>query len=198
MSRQVVTATWLEDLHRSGGEIRVAADALITPAAKDWIKDKAVPIQYLQETSNGRANGPFGLVLNEQQTVQRSIAMNLESKFGNGQRFLIDQDWPSVVTGLRQLCGAIQRETFSHGIVLAEDGTLPVCLANKQKGIRAAAAGSLSAVTEAIRTVGINVLVIEMPNQTYHQIRQIVGRFLKSSGQLPGALVGAFGEIEGA
>jgi ribose 5-phosphate isomerase RpiB len=196
MGRQVVTATWLEDLYRTGSPIAVASDALITPAARDWLKDRGTAVRYLNASSNGHGDGRYGLVLNEQQAVHRSMAMNLESKFGCGQRFVAEKDASSVVSAVRAMCGAIQRGTFSHGVVLTEEGSLPACFANKQNGIRAAMVDSLATVSEAIRAVGINVMVVETPRQTYHQIRQVVDRFLKSSGHVPEAMAGVFNEVE--
>jgi len=49
MSRPVVTASMLDDLRRTGTPIVLAKGALVTPAARDWLKEHAVPVAW-QET----------------------------------------------------------------------------------------------------------------------------------------------------
>ena len=51
MRRAVVTAQMLEELRRAGSAICLADDAVVTPAARDWMKDNRVPIQW--EKSGG-------------------------------------------------------------------------------------------------------------------------------------------------
>jgi kynurenine formamidase len=46
MSRTVVTQQTLERLRRRGAEIRLPREAIITPAARDWLKDNGVAIEW--------------------------------------------------------------------------------------------------------------------------------------------------------
>ncbi len=180
MSRQVVTALLLEDLRRSGAEIRLSADALVTPAARDWLKEHAVPVTWEKP---GQAGGKLAVVmdpsLSEMRMVRTMLDRSLPASGG-----LVEVIEPAggrggLASATRRLCGRLARREVARGVVFAQDGCVPVVIANKHRGIRAALGVNVPMVEEASRQLGINLLVIEYPGQTAYQMKQMIERLLR-------------------
>jgi hypothetical protein len=60
------------------------------------------------------------------------------------------------------------------GIVFCGDPGLVCCIANKLKGVRAAAVSSVRQALQARRTFGATFLAVETPGRTLFELRQIV------------------------
>lgn len=176
MSRPVVTAIMLDDLVREGREIVLQKGALITPAARDWFKEHAVPVTWLDGDEQGRGN--LAAIMDPKLPEMRALRMMLDRTGG-----LADIIEPAVGPGglaaaTRRLCGMIARREIARGVVFALDGAVPVCIANKHVGVRAALGMNVPMVEEACRELGINVLVIEYPTQTPYMMRQMIQRLM--------------------
>ena len=83
-----------------------------------------------------------------------------------------------AASATRQLCSMIRRQEIAKGVVFAQDGSVPACVANKHAGVRAALGANTAMVEEACRELGINVLVIEYPLQTPFQMKEMIARFM--------------------
>ncbi len=175
MSRPVVTAKMLDDLLRSQTPIVLAKGSLVTPAARDWFKEHAVPVTW-QDTPDNRGRS-LAVVMDPKVPELRMMRTMLDRAGG-----LVDVIEPTVGAGAmaaatRKLCSRIRRGEASKGVVFAGDGAVAACVANKFAGIRAALGACVPMVEEAVRELGINVLVIEYPHQTPYLMRQMVDRF---------------------
>jgi len=102
----------------------------------------------------------------------------MEAKVLEVMTAALAQTGDGVVSATRQLCGMIRREEVAKGVVFAQDGPVPVCIANKFAGVRAALGTNAATVEEACRELGINVLVIEYPTQTPYQIKEMIARLM--------------------
>lgn len=200
MSRSVVTAQMLQDLQRSRAPIELPRDALITPAARDWLRDHAMPVTW--QDAKPAANvggGRVPIVIDLKVPMLRSLLITLERSLGSAETIDPSEKSGGVIAAVRKLCGGVAAGQFSRGIVFADDGNLPVCVANKCRGIRAAMGMCVPSVEQAVRQFAANVLVIEPGHQTMHQIRQMVQRFvsLRASDSARAALE-AITAMEGA
>jgi len=175
MSRPVVTAILLEELRRTGAEIRLPMNALITPAARDWMKDHPVPITWDEPS---RQPGSLAVVLDPAILELRMIRSVLDRRGGLSEVIEPAGGRSGITSATRRLCGKIARRKVGKGIVFTQDGALPVCIANKHNGIRAAMGIDVPMVEDACRELGINVLIIEYMNRTTHQMKQMIDRFL--------------------
>ena len=66
------------------------------------------------------------------------------------------------------------------GVIFAVDAAIPLLIANKHNGVRAAYGGDLPMIEEACRSLGANVLVIEYPRQTSYLMTQMIDRLMKA------------------
>lgn len=194
MSRPVVTAILLEDLRREGKEIRLPEGALMTPAARDWLKEHALPVTW--EKAGGGEGGGLAVVMDSSLPELRMMRSMLD----RGGR-LIEVIEPAggpggVVAATQRLCGRIARREVARGVVFAADGPVPVCVANKHNGVRAALGVNIPTVEEACRSLGINVLVLEYPTLTPYQMKQMIERLLSGPGKPPQETAAAIEAIE--
>lgn len=177
MSRPVITAVMLQELLRSGAEIRLAKNSLITPAAKDWLKEHAVPVAW-EEPGSSKAGG-LTAVLDASLPELRSVRSMLDRRGVLADVIEPTPGRSGIVSATRRLCGKIARREVLKGVVFAPDAAMPVLIANKHNAIRAAYGSDLPMVEEACRTLGINVLVIEYPRQSSYMMTQMIDRLIK-------------------
>jgi len=197
MGRVVITASMLEDLARSGAEISVPRDALITPAARDWLRAYNRPVTWTDAKGDGRASdGRLGVVIDLSRAMLRSLYSSLERTLGTPQAFEPSKKGEGELGATRQLCQALRAGTVARGVIFADDAAAVCCVASKHQGIRAAVGTSVAAVEQAARSLGINVLVIEAGQQTYHQIRQMIERFVNGRGHPDERVASAIQAVE--
>ncbi|HOW71691.1 MAG TPA: RpiB/LacA/LacB family sugar-phosphate isomerase [Phycisphaerae bacterium] len=175
MRRPVVTATTLSDLLKEGTAITLQKGSLLTPAARDWLKDHAVPVTW---TDCPVEKHSLGVVMEPKLPEIRAVRTMLDRAGGLSEIIEPAAGRGGLSAATRRLCGMVSRKQVAKGVVLAQDGAVPVCVANKHTGIRAALGVNVPMVEEACRELGINVLVLEYPAQTPYQMRQMIERFL--------------------
>lgn len=169
----------LDDLRREGREIRLAKDALITPAARDWLKACKMPVTW----EDGAKAGPRSLAVVMDASLAELLAVRSMLDRDGGLVEVIEPAGgrSGIAAATRRLCGKVFRREVAKGVVFAQDGCVPVCVANKHNGVRAALGTSIPAVEEACRQLGVNVLVIEYTGQSTFQVRQMIDRLLKGA-----------------
>jgi ribose 5-phosphate isomerase RpiB len=183
MSRPVVTAILLEDLRREDREIRLPEGALLTPAARDWLKEHSLPVTWEKAPGGGPAK--LAAVMDPSLAELRMIRAMLDR--GGRLAEVIEPvgGRSGIVAATRRLCGKVARREVAKGVVLAQDGAVPVCVANKHNGIRAALGVNIPMVEEAARSLGVNLLVLEYPTLTTYQMRQMIERLLAGPTAAP-------------
>ena len=167
----------LQELLRTGAEIRLQKNALITPAAKDWLKEHAVPVFWEEVASP--TGGLLAAVLDASLPELRSVRSMLDRKGVLAEVIEPERGRCGMIAATRRLCGKIARREVFKGVVFAPDAAGPVLVANKHNAVRAAYGGDLPMVEEAIRSLSINLLVIEYPRQTPYTMTQMIDRLLK-------------------
>lgn len=186
MSRVVISANLLDDLRREGRDITIPRSALLTPAARDWLRAAAYPVTWIDEQAGQGRHATLGVVGDFAQPALRSLRIELDRMAGGVERFESPDKsgtGGSLLPALGKLCRAVQRGKLGRGVVLVEDGAIAACVANKFHGIRACVGNGVGATHEAVRDLGINVLVIEPSKRTFHEMRQMIRRLLAGSGR---------------
>lgn len=179
MARELITANMLERLVAAGQPITVPRDALITPAARDWLRHTSVPVAY-QEDGKGGIEAAYGIAGEFEQPMIRSAAAAIEDVAGPYRRF----DMPASggresLAVAMELCGAIATKQIDRGIVLHNHPATVCILANKLPEVRAMVGTCWRATESACQAVGLNVLALQPAVQSYHEIKQIASKFLR-------------------
>ncbi len=185
MARELITANVLEGLAAAGRRIVIPRDALITPAAQDWLRHAPLPVEY----DDGSDDDPpaYGIAAEFGQPMIRSTAAAIEDVAGAYRRFEMPRSTggESLVAAM-ELCGAIATGEIERGIVLhGHPGTVCV-LANKLPEVRAMVGTCWRATESACQNVGLNVLVVQPGSQSFHEMKQLASKFLRAErGMLP-------------
>jgi hypothetical protein len=183
MSRPVVTARLLDELRRSGAEIRLPRNALITPAARDWFKENAVPVTW---EDCEQAKCTLAVVLDPARAEMRAIRATIERLAGPVEVIAPAANGVGpLASAVRRLCGKINRREVGKGVVFTADPCVPLVVANKHDGIRAAPGNGLMAVDEACRELGVNVLVVDTKAHALFQTRQMIERLMAGPTSAP-------------
>ncbi len=194
MSRPVVTAILLDDLRREGKEIRLPEGALVTPAARDWLKEYSLPVTWEKAPAGGA--GKLAVVMDPSLPELRLMRTMLDRGGRLAEVIEPDGGRKGIAAAIRQLCGKVARGEVAKGVVFAADGPVPVCVANKHNGVRAALGVNIPMVEEACRSLGINVLVLEYPTLTPYQMKQMIDRLLAGPANPPQETATVIGAIE--
>ena len=72
------------------------------------------------------------------------------------------------------LAECVARGECAGGVIFCQDPGLICCVANKLSGLRAAAVVTVAQATRAVKTLGANLLAVEMPGRTFFEVRQIL------------------------
>jgi ribose 5-phosphate isomerase RpiB len=76
----------------------------------------------------------------------------------------------------------VARGECRGGVVFCPDPALVCCVANKVPGLRAAAVLTVAQAVRAAHSLGANLLAVEMPGRTFHEVRQILRVVCESGG----------------
>jgi hypothetical protein len=181
LTSKVITLAELDGRLDGLKRIRVPRRAVITPAVRDLLRQREIAVEHadaLQSASRVRvplavgvaqtAYDPAGLlrsVMQQGVEIQRLAQTGLLS--------VIDELTEQVSRG------------GSLGLLLTEDLAAALCLANRVRGVRAAASGDVAALGRAIRSIGVNLLVVEPAGRSPFQLRQMVTEFCRGPYTCP-------------
>ena len=184
-----------DDLRRhltSQKEIVVASKTIVTPLAIDELRGKGVRLRREEVAghvamANGKTAGSWGYA---QETPDALVESALAAIRREGAT-LVELPGRTPLEWARAAA-----KDHAGGIVFCGDPGLVCCVANKLKGLRAAAVSSVKQAAQARRTLGANFLAVETLGRTVFELRQIVRTALQPASCPPdvGKLLG---ELDG-
>ncbi len=170
LENKVVSVAELAD--RLSGVTRVAVPrgAIFTPAARDELRKRNIAIASRVSPVPGSATS-HTLVVGMADTSYNPAA--LVQMLGS-DRMKIER-LPSVglINIVEELCEHVTKGGTS-GLLITEQSAAALCLANRQRGVRAVLGQSVSAVRHASAAVAANFLVIDPTGKGLFELRQMV------------------------
>jgi hypothetical protein len=130
-------------------------------------------------SANGRntatSDGPVWGIAQDRPYPMVQFALSVLARAGAPLRQL-----PAACVGpgcdwAKSLAECVARGDCCGGVVFCEDPGLVCCVANKVPGLRAAAVATVAQAARATRTLGVNLLAVEMPGRTFFEVRHILG-----------------------
>lgn len=178
MSRPLVTVNTLLAQVREHGAIELPEDALITPAAADWLHGARVPVQRTNGTAAG-VSGPAVYVVGDARSpVVQTLRPGLERQHG-GLKFLpCHGHIGGLCDALHEACSGLASCSRRRGIVVVEDGAIASCVANKYPHVRAAIVVKPSALFGLLHNLGVNLLILETGHMSLRQMQATIDGFL--------------------
>lgn len=210
----IVTARQLEDLHRasgSNGRLVLPYRARLTPLAADWVKARKVVLGYSDDgaarPSNGKPGTPGTSPLAASPTVTAGTVREAspgavlwwcDGPCGPAKAAIVAQakesplrsiELPSesrqIVPVLKLMAAEIKAGRASAGVLLVQSAAAAMVFANRCPPLRAIVGTCLEAVEQGIQQVAANVLVVEHPHRTLHQVKSMLARFARAKRDLP-------------
>jgi hypothetical protein len=196
MSRPLITVKTLIEQSRRRGEIELPADALVTPAADDWLRGSKVPVRRVDGAGGTAApRAALYVVGDEADPAVRTLLPILERQ-RQGVKFLSCRgSRAGLLEAVRETCEGLAGCPQRRGIVLVQDGAVASCVANRHPTVRAAIASRPSALTALVRELGINLLILETGRVSLRQMQAMIDVFLAGKSgldpRIEAALAGA-------
>lgn len=180
IAERVVTVSTLVGRVAGKRTIIVLPHAVVTPAARDFLRELGLTIER-QSQRVQQAQLGLRRVVGVAETSYEPAAMLAGLR---GQEFeqvarvglvgVVDEIVDRVARG-----GAV-------GLIFTDQADAVLCLANRSAGVRAVLARSAAAVRQARGTIAANLLVVEPKSKSVFELRQIVTASATASGHTLG------------
>ncbi len=153
--------------------IVIEANAVVTPSAKDYLRQHGVRITTVATSAGGRNNvttalGTLVLGIAAARFPAAGFCERL-SRQGIEVETLHEANWLAEIDAM---CDIVRKGT-RIGMFISEETAAVVCLANRQGGVRAAAASSLGELRRAIDSIAVNLIVVDPTGRSVHEILQM-------------------------
>jgi ribose 5-phosphate isomerase RpiB len=198
----IVTARQLEDLHRSNGsngQLTLPYRARLSPLAADWIRARKIVIGYsdVAGVSNGNSSTGDSSPAKAQAAEAASseptamlwwcdgpcgaakaavVAHEKESKLKPLDK---PADAKQLVAVIKMIAAEVKAGRSQGAVLLVQNGALATVYANRCPSLRAILGTSLDVVEQGVRAAAANVLIIEYPQKTLQQVKNLLGRFTR-------------------
>jgi ribose 5-phosphate isomerase RpiB len=187
-----------DDLRRSLNghrELHVGPATIVTPLALDELRRHGVRLSRQTEAVETKQDAQWGYAQEHPQPLVGSVMLALERE---GLRFKsLGSSAKDSGTWARAVAECVARGECQAGVVFCSDPGLVCCVANKVKGVRAAAVLNVLQAGRAVTSIGANLLAVEMPGRTFFELRQIV-RCLARPSTCPAGVACTLQELENA
>ena len=94
-------------------------------------------------------------------------------------------DANQLVTVIKTIATEVKAARIEGAVLLVQNGALATIYANRCPSLRAIVGTSLEVVEQGVRTAAANVLIIEYPQKTLQQVKNLLSRFTRGKRSLP-------------
>jgi hypothetical protein len=150
----------------------VAPKAVITPAAKDLLKERRIAISRTAATAP--ANRPALVIGVTDTAFDPAALLHMVSPAASSVERLAKT---GVATVVAEVAEAVTKEG-RLGLVFSGQPHVAACLANRRPGVRAAVARDREEVAQAVGSLSLNLLVVDPASRSLFQLGQMVKQFL--------------------
>ncbi len=181
MSRPLVTVNSLLTQLREHGAVELPADALVTPAARDWLRGARVTIRPTAATTPAPAAPPpptHYLIADPALPLVQTLLPPLQRRHGGLQLLPTNHDLKPLLAAVLAACRGLGGCTQRRGVALVRDGAFLTCLANRHAKVRAAILAAPTALYRLQHELGVNLLIIELDRLSLQQTRAALEAFL--------------------
>lgn len=155
-------------------EVRVAPGTVVTPLARDFLKQRGIALRIVAraEAEGAREPGEWGLAIGVDSGAVSAL-----------RRALLDEARPWFDLGDASDAAArwVAVSPSRGALLLAEEASVTVWRACRIPGVRAALACDVDAVDRAIRRLGVNLLVVEPAGKSISLMKQM-SRIYRNAG----------------
>jgi hypothetical protein len=184
LTSKVVSLAEVEGKLKDVSQLIVPRGAVFTPAARDELRKFAVAVA---SATNGKTNAKVRLVLSAAETSFEPTALAAALA---GEGIAVER----VATGdLTSAVDTLTRKVVVDklmAVLITDMPAAAVCLANRQRGVRAALGHSMAAVTEAVNLIAANLLVIDPRSRSLHELKRFTRELVRAGRPERSTVVG--------
>jgi len=188
-----------EDLRRSLNghrELVLAPRAIVTPLAHEELRSRGVTITR-QTAPQAKTATTWGYAQDRPEPLVQSLIRSLE-RDGVALKELAAPPDASACRWAAAVAKCVTDGKCTAGVVFCQDAGLLCCVANKIAGLRAVPVASVAQAARAAKSLGANLVAVEMAGRTFYEVRQIVRIVCVPGGPAcPPGVACTLGELDG-
>jgi hypothetical protein len=173
LSQAVITADVLSAAVKPGQTVQVGAKSLLTPSARDWLRQH----QIVWTRTTGQSDVSAGttvamrgqLLLSTVTPAVRGAVDSLFRSIRNWQRQVVGPAREASEIAVR----AIATADCDRVLITSRDAELVACLANRQAAVRAAVVSSADHVQRLEASVSPNLWVVDPTAKSLMELRNL-------------------------
>ena len=154
-------------------EVRILADTVVTPLARDLLKQRGVAVRVVggreAALAQSRQRGEWGFAI--EATRNPGLVASLRRAWLDGR------NWAEVASDAEGAAEWVLEGAGRGVLIVADEASPSTWRANRVEWIRAATVGDVESTGRAVEHLGANVVVVEPATRSIHLIRQIADRF---------------------
>lgn len=194
MGRPLITVNTLLAMERHG-EIVLPTDALITPAAQDFLHGTRTKVRHV-DAEPVVSDQPRRYVCGDAHCpLIKAVLPGLERDYPSLEFSSCEGQVGVLLPSLAKICADLTECDQRRGIVLVEKTALVGCFANKYPKVRAAAVESPAVLFDLMRGLEINLLMINPAKVAMRQMRAMIDTFFTGKTSLAPEIAEAFGGV---
>jgi hypothetical protein len=151
-------------------EVCVAPGTVVTPLARDLLKQRGIVLRQVAAGAQERAarSGEWGFAIEETAAAGTALAM---------RRALLAEAWFELENEPGAAARWVAQDSCRGAMLVTDEASVAVWRACQISGVRAACASEPDAVVRAVRHLGLNLLVVEPLGKSISWIRQLGATF---------------------
>ena len=174
VAARVVSLAELNGRLEGVAHVVVPAGAVITPAARDLLRERRVAVTY--RTKEAAAKGKnSSCLLAAVATTNLAATVEALTRQGFEIERLVENDLVTCVAAVSKRLSQGQPQA----VMLADEPAAAACLANRHAHVRAAVSDTVRSVDRAAEAIGANLLVIETRAKSVADIVAMAAAFYR-------------------
>jgi hypothetical protein len=202
----IFTARQLQDLHKSNGHVVLPYGARLTPLAVDWARAKKIAVGYgpddlVKSSTSPKREGEApsepssSIRLSEPSSAAflwwcdgpcgaAKAAVGALAKESSLSAIDTPSDSKQLLPVIKKLAASVKEGKSTGGLLLVQSASTATVLANRCKSLRAIVGTTLESLESGITQVAANVLIVEYPNKSFSQLKNLLSRFVRAKRNL--------------
>jgi hypothetical protein len=153
--------------------VRLAPRTVVTPLARDLLKQRGIALRQVGEGDAARLVHAGEWAFANEGAAESGLVAAL-------RRALLDESWNAIEAPPGAAARWVAEAPHRGALVVTDEASVAVWRACQVAGVRAASADDPDAVARAVRQLGINLLVVEPPGKSISWIRQLGAAFRRA------------------
>ena len=157
--------------------IRIAPGTVVTPLAKDYLKSLGLEVRFVaqSEVAGARNVGEWGFSIEAQSGLLDGF-----------RRSILDAGtpWRELGASVADAAGWVAESERRGALVLCDEAARAIYEAYQVPHVRAAVADEPNSAARAVRSIGVNLLVVEPAGKSIALLKQIGASFRRAGGPM--------------